>query len=127
MDYYFTDFATLEYDSGATGIASCSDSTDYYLENGVIKRQIVSCSSAFTGSIQIYRGAMDTNMIAGNSYMIGLSSIVGDFLSNAKAYYVKLTLFSADSKLWEKYFPYFTQGDGLVTTKDDNSLEVFAT
>lgn len=125
VDYYFSDFATLEYDSGIIGISNCNTRTDYYLENGVLKKQDIVCIDTGTGSILLYQGTQNTNLIAWNTYAIQLQNIVWDFLNTTQTYYVKLSLFDADNLLWSKYFPFFTFSDGLVSTQDDNTLEVY--
>lgn len=45
-------------------------------------------------------------------------------LSENKSYYIKLKLLEDNNIKYENYFPYFTQWDEDIFTKDDNTLEV---
>ena len=45
-------------------------------------------------------------------------------LQEAKTYYSKLELFSNNSSKFLKYYPYFTQWDDDIFTKNDNTLEI---
>ena len=47
-------------------------------------------------------------------------------LSENKNYYVKLNLFKDDDLKFTEYYPYFTQWDNDIFTKNDNVLEVFS-
>ncbi len=125
FDYYFTDFLTLESSSGDIPIAWCSWRTSYFLEFGNLKKEVQSCSTAATWSVDKYSGTLNTDLLAGNTYQIQFNNIVGTF-TGTKTYYVKLGLFDGDTKVREEYFPYFVNGDWLVTTTDNNTLTVFA-
>ena len=124
IDYYFSNFSTLEWSSGITFIPGCSNHTDYYLEGGDMKKDAYNCASSSTGTIDKYSGTLNTNLLAGNSYQIRFTNITGNFSKNL-TYYVKLSLYDAATKVRESYFPYFINGDGYVTTKDNNVFTTF--
>lgn len=76
----------------------------------------IKCSSSWTWNTSIYKPITISN--------IEVKRIKNT--SNTWSYYAKLTLKdSLNNILYQKYLPYFTQGDDKIYTKKDNTLSIY--
>lgn len=76
----------------------------------------VSCTSSWTWQLS---NNVNTNF---NNSEIIINNIAN--LSNTWSYYVNLKLFNWTTEEYSNFFPYFTQSDNNLITKNDNTLEV---
>ncbi|MDQ7022809.1 MAG: prepilin-type N-terminal cleavage/methylation domain-containing protein [Candidatus Gracilibacteria bacterium] len=98
INYYFIqNFAGETSQSDCTSIGIIANSSD----------EVINCTSTGTGKLANFRSASFTDFTINN---------IKPLLTENKNYYVKID---------GEYYPYFTQGDNDIFTKDDNVLEVF--
>ncbi|MCD5380792.1 hypothetical protein LR004_02595, partial [Candidatus Gracilibacteria bacterium] len=101
---------------GETSQSSCAGTE--FEEAGA---NLIQCTQSGTGTV----ANMDTNTFnVGTDYGINITNIL-PLLNDNKHYYVSLDFHDGTALSYSEKFPYFTQGDGNIFTKDDNILEVF--
>lgn len=109
--YYINNFWSASPQSGCNNTELRKDWTD-----------VIQCSSYGTWALANF----STNTFnSGNNYQIELTWISPD-LTDKEHYYVWLEFSNWVTSEYKKYFPYFTQSDDNIFTKDDNTLEIFA-
>ncbi len=124
FDYYISNFSQTETSSLNISLPWCTPSTRKYLEWMIPKKEVITCSSASTGSIQKLYWNNTLSFNYGTTYWINLQNIIGNFSEN-KSYAAKLSLLNATGDIvWQNYYPFFTKGDNKILTASDNRLRV---
>jgi hypothetical protein len=107
LQYYFVNYNWVDYSE-----PSCT-----WTEERLVWWNPVKCKSTWTWTTSTYHSKNLVNEI------ININNIIPN-LSNTWSYYVNLKLFNLATEKYSKYFPYFTQSDNDLTTKNDNILTV---
>ncbi|MDD3646107.1 MAG: prepilin-type N-terminal cleavage/methylation domain-containing protein [Candidatus Gracilibacteria bacterium] len=125
LSYYFSNYGTFESTiNPGPSISGCTSIPDkYYLEGFTPKLKRANCTDTNTGTIDKYNGDITQSLNLGTTYNINISNI-SPLLSGTGTYYTKLSLYDGNILKYEKYFPYFVQGDNDLLTIDDNTLEI---
>ena len=111
LDYYFiNNFASESVQASCTGV--------WLIESW---EDIINCTMSGTWELA---NRDSKTFVSGANYSIDIQNIT-PLLSTYQHYYSKLTFKNWTNSTYQKYFPYFTQWDGDIFTKDDNTLEVF--
>ncbi len=104
INYYFIDSYNSE-----SSQSDCNGSNNWKIVNA--SEQIIDCISSGTGKLASLKS---TNLVSDNITITWIAPLLWE----NKSYYVQL--------FW-KYYPYFTQWDNNIFTKEDNVLEVIQT
>ncbi|MDP2090062.1 MAG: prepilin-type N-terminal cleavage/methylation domain-containing protein [Candidatus Gracilibacteria bacterium] len=104
LKYYFVNY------NSDSNQGSCSGN-----EIDIIGDNPIQCVSSGTGKTSTYQPKTISSLT--------VNSITN--VSNTGSYYINLKLLdTSNTILYQNYFPYFTQGDDILTTKGDNTLSI---
>ena len=127
LNYYFSNYLSIDTDSWTIPIPFCLDNTNSFLEvDDKPRKEVTTCSDTHTWTVIKYEwfNFKDFNPIS--TYNITINNITPTF-TNTWNYYVNLKLINTSwVEQYSWYFPYFTQWDDDITTIWDNTLEVYA-
>jgi len=122
IKYYFSDYSNIVSITWNINMWICNSWVSYYLNWNKPEKKIITCLTSSTWSTTIKNWNKFNNFSSWNN--IKISWITPNF-SNTWTYYVNLKLFNWSTLKYQKYYPYFTQGDWDLLTPGDNTLKVF--
>lgn len=124
LDYYFSDFSSLDLSDWPKEIIWCSDNTSYFFDWLTLKKRQVSCSTSATWTIREYSGYDSKTFLKDSIYWLNISNINSSDLSGVWSFYVKIWLYNSfDNLVYTDYFPYYISWDSDIKSIENNTIK----
>ncbi|MCP4523846.1 MAG: hypothetical protein GY828_06550 [Candidatus Gracilibacteria bacterium] len=124
LHYYFTNYPDITTIHDNISMPGCTETINISLNNNIPEKEERVCSDSNTGSLYLHNGLTPQSLNSSLDYQINIDEI-SPYLSGAQTYTMELEFFDVNTSLYKERFPYFTQGDGLVSNRENLTFSIF--